>query len=191
MKTVIMNGRKGFRYARLGSIAALSLCLAPGFAFASETVDTQQPAVLPWISAVVKMNDAGVPQDVMANYVKNTSACLTLSADDIIYLHNHNVPTPLVTAMIEHGAAAPSASPAASVPMPATPAPAPVYGYPSTATYAQTPPDYGSDQTQPQVNYNYYGSSDYGNGYPHVLPVLPLLLLLLSGGLLPEPVLLP
>lgn len=169
MKTVIKRGLPGFGFARLGGVAALSLLLAGGAAFAAEVVETQSynQNVLPWISEVVKMNDAGVPQDVVANYIKNTSARSTLSADDIIYLHQHNVPTPLVTAMIEHGAAAPSVAPPASVPMPATPAPTPVYAYPSTATYAQTPPDYGSDQTQPVVNYNYYGSSGYGNGYPY------------------------
>jgi hypothetical protein len=177
MKTVIKRGLPGFRIARLGSIAAVSLCLAGGAAFAAEVVDAQMsspnPNVLPWISEVVKMNDAGVPQDVIANYVKNTSARSTLSADDIIYLHTRNVPTPIVTAMIEHGAAVPAAAPVASVPMPTTPAPTPVYGYPSTATYAQTPPDDGSDQTQPVVNYNYYGSSGYGYNYPYYSSYYP------------------
>jgi hypothetical protein len=174
MKVVIKRGWSGFRCARLGGIAALSLCLAAGAASAAEIADTQlsaPPTVLPWISEVVKMNDAGVPQEVIANYVKNTSARSTLSADDLIYLHNHNVSTTLMTAMIEHGAApAQTSAAAAGVPMPTTPAPA--YAQYPAYPQAQAPPPssadygYGTDQTQPVVNY-YYGSSGYNNGYPY------------------------
>jgi hypothetical protein len=175
MKVLIEKGRMGFRWARLGSIAALSLCLATGFAIAAETVDMQPPPanVLPWISEVVKMNNAGVPQDVMASYVRNNSARSTLSADDIIYLRNQNVPNTLITTMIEHGAVATQTTAPASVPMPTTAAPVPTYaGTPMYAQYGQAPQSsadyaYGTDQSQPVVNYNYYGSSGYGNGYPY------------------------
>src|SRR4029077_9326296 len=99
-------GRQGFRFARLGCVAAMSFCLASGTIFAAQTVDNQPaPAtVMPWVSDVVKMNDAGIAPDVIANYVRNTDARSTLTADDIIYLRDHGISSGLITSMIQHGA---------------------------------------------------------------------------------------
>jgi hypothetical protein len=160
MKLIINRGRQGFRCARLGWVAAAWLGLASGAVFAAQTPDNQTaPAtVMPWVSDVVKMNDAGISQDVIANYVRNTSAHSTLGADDIIYLRDRGISPVLITAMIQHGAVEQS-TPAAAIPMPATPAPAPNY-----AQYPAYPPasDY---QQQPDVNYNYYNYSYPDNGY--------------------------
>jgi hypothetical protein len=139
----------------------VSLCLASGVAFAAQTIDAQAPppTVLPWVSDVVKMNDAGIAPDVIANYVKNTPAHSSLGADDIIYLRDHGISPPLITAMIEHGAVGQSVQ---TVPI-AAPPPAPVY--------AQAPPpqDY-----QPPAAYDQQPLSQLR------LPG-PLLLFVLSG----------
>ena len=168
MKRLVKTGRQGFRWARLGSVAAVSFCLASGAAFAAQTTDAQAPppTVMPWVSDVVKMNDAGIAPDVIANYVRNTDARSTLGADDIIYLRDHGISTGLITTMIQHGAVGQSAPAAQTVPMPTTPAPAPTYAqYPP---YTQSPtPDYSAYQQQPDVNYNYYSYPNYGYSTPY------------------------
>jgi hypothetical protein len=168
MKLLKKTGFQGSRSVWLGCAAAAWLCLAAAPAFAAEAVETQPANVLPWISDVVKMNDAGVPPDLLANYVKNSPARSSLSADDIIYLKNHGVSTPIITAMIEHGAMAPSAYVAQA------PQPAPVYAQPQPQMVYQQPAadqqpvtvynDYG-DYSYPQYDYPYYPYY-YGYNYP-------------------------
>ena len=165
MKGIVKTGRQGFRFARLGCVAAVSLCLASGVALSAQTSDNQSPppSVMPWVSDVVKMNDAGIAPDVIVNYVRNTDARSTLDADSIIYLRDHGISSSLITTMIQHGAVAPSAPAPQSVPMPTTPAPTPAY-----AQYAAAPAqDYSADQPQPAVNYYYYSSPGYGYGTPY------------------------
>lgn len=161
MKVLVNKGRQGFRCARLGGVAVALFCLASIAAFAAQTGDNQPPpSVMPWVSDVVKMNNAGIAPDVIANYVRNTDARSSLTADDIIYLRDNGISSGLITAMIQHGAVPPSTPTAQPVPMPATPAPAPAY--------AQVPaPDYSDYQPQPAVNYNYYTSPDYSYSTPY------------------------
>jgi hypothetical protein len=164
MKVMVKTGRQGFRWARLGCIAGVSLFLVSGAVFAAQTTDAQTPppSVMPWVSDVVKMNDAGIAPDVIANYVRNTDARSTLGADDIIYLRDHGISTGLITTMIQHGAVTQSAPTAQTVPMPATPAPVPAY-----AQYPPSAPDYSAYQQQPDVNYNYYSYPNYGYSTPY------------------------
>jgi hypothetical protein len=160
MKEMVKTGRQGFRCARLGWIAAVSFCLASGATLAAQTADSQAPPVLPWVSDVVKMNDAGIAPDVIANYVKNTAARSTLTADDIIYLRDHGISPTLITAMIEHGAVSQTAQ---AAPMPAA-APAPVYAQAPPQDYQS--PDY-AQQPPTTVYYNYNTSPDYGYSAPY------------------------
>jgi hypothetical protein len=162
MKGIVKTGRQGFRCARLGCIAAVSLCLASGVALSAQTSDDQSPppSVMPWVSDVVKMNDAGIAPDVIVNYVRNTDARSSLTADDIIYLRDHSISSSLITTMIQHGAVATSAAAAQPVPMPPTPAPA-------YAQYPAVAPDDSAYQPQPAVNYNYYTYPNYGYSAPY------------------------
>ena len=165
MKGIVKTGRQGFRFARLGWVAAVSLSLASGVTLSAQTNDNQSPppSVMPWVSDVVKMNDAGITPDVIVNYVRNTDARSTLNADSIIYLRDHGISSSLITTMIQHGAVPPSAPAAQPVPMPATSAPIPSY-----AQYGAAPAqDYSDSQPQPAVNYNYYGSTGYGYNTPY------------------------
>lgn len=163
MKHLDKMGVQGSRNIWLAGLAAAGLCLAGHPALAAQDANSQAPAVLPWVSDVVKMNDAGVPPDLLANYIKNSPARSSLNADDIIYLRNHNISSGIITAMIEHGASAP----ATSAPQTA-PAPAPVYAQaPPPQTYQQPPVTY-ADQQPADVYYNYnYSYPDYGYSYPY------------------------
>jgi len=56
------------------------------------------------VDEVVKMYQGGVEADVILNYVENSSVPYHLSAEEIVRLHDLGVPSPIVTALIRHGA---------------------------------------------------------------------------------------
>jgi hypothetical protein len=176
MKLMAKMGYQGSRNMLLGCAFAACLCLAGSPLFADEAQGTP-PNVLPWISDVVKMSDAGIPPDVIANYIKNTSAHSTLSADDIIYLRDHKIPSNLITAMIEHGSVAQTEYAAQAAPPPQAPpayAPAPAYAQSPPPQYYQPPVTY-VDQQPATVYYNYsYPDYGYNYGYPYYWYSSPL-----------------
>ncbi len=162
MKLVAKMGYQGFRNAWLGCAFVACLCLAGSPSFADAPQGTP-PNVLPWISDVVKMSDAGIPPEVVANYIKNTTAHSTLSADDIIYLRDHKISPAIITAMIEHGAVGQQEN---AVPPPQAPpayAPAPAYAQATPPQYYQPPVTY----VQQQPATVYYSYPDYGYAYPY------------------------
>ena len=129
------------------------------------TVAQARP-VLSWIDEVVKLNAAGVPSDVIKNYIANSQSRSSLTADDIIYLRNSGVSSDLITAMITHGATA--SAMVASAPVPT---PAPQYYQPQP----YQPPVAYSDQTE-TPDYNYYPPSSYAYSYnyPAYYPYYPI-----------------
>ena len=155
---------------------ALLLALPAGLWAAQPDVPTAAPVpnatvapvrtVLPWIDEVVKLNAAGVPPDVIKNYITNSTSRSTLTADDIIYLRNSNVSSDLITAMITHGATA--STMVASTPVPA---PAPQNYQPQP----YQPPVAYSDQTV-TPDYDYYPPSSYAYNYsyPAYYPYYPI-----------------
>ncbi len=151
---------------------AACLCLAGSPVRAAETNDAQPANVLPWVSDVVKMNDAGIAQDVIGNYIKNTSARSTLTADDIIYLRDHGIPPATITAMIEHGAIGQSAPMTASIPMPQSAAPVPAYAQGSASAILSA--SARIFRLQPaSVVYNNYAYPDYGYSAPYYYNYYP------------------
>ncbi len=56
------------------------------------------------VDEVVKMYQGGVETDVILNYVENSSVPYHLNAEEIVQLHDIGVPSPIVTALIRHGA---------------------------------------------------------------------------------------
>jgi len=56
------------------------------------------------VDEVVKMYQGGVEADVILNYVENSKVPYHLSAEEIVRLHDLGVPSPIVTALIRHGA---------------------------------------------------------------------------------------
>ncbi len=139
------------------------------------------PAVSPAAAEVVKMAEAGTSDDVLLAYVKNSTSTYDLSADQILYLRDIGLSSPVITAMLSHDsdlrsqagsytydqklypptapppadtAPAPAPAPAAA-PEPA-PAPAPV-----AVEAPLTPPVYVSSPP-PEVSYFYDDLSPYG-----------------------------
>src|SRR6266536_2828401 len=56
------------------------------------------------VDEVVKMYQGGVEADVILNYVENSSVPYHLNAEEIVHLHDLGVPSPIITALIRHGA---------------------------------------------------------------------------------------
>jgi hypothetical protein len=70
---------------------------------------------------IMKMAAAGVGDDVLLAYVRNTKAPFHLSADDIIALKTDKVGSPVIEAILNHDApASADASPSPSAPAAAT-----------------------------------------------------------------------
>ena len=175
MNRLAKTGHKGFPNAFRGcALAALLLGLAGSSSMAQTTEAAAKPMVLPWIADVVKMSAAGVPQDVIQVYVKNSSAHSTLTPDDIVYLRDKGVATGVINTMIEHGASQPmavaTAAPVAQpqyMPQPSPYAPVP-QSYAPAPQYSDQPADY-SDQPSSSVYdiANSSPSNPYYYSYPY------------------------
>lgn len=194
MKPILQVGSEGFRKAALVCALAVASCMAAqaGLPLQTDVAQGSTAAapnthVLPWISDVVKMRDAGVPQDVIEVYAKNTRAKSAVTADDVLYLQSHGLSSGVITAMIEKGGAA--SQQAAPAPAYAAPAQTPAYAqppgypqapiYPTAPTYQPAPtyqqqPDYGTDGSSVSVSYigtpSYPYSYYYSYGYPYYYP---------------------
>jgi hypothetical protein len=107
----------------------------------------------PGVQDVVKLVKAGLSEDVILAHIRNAQAYYSLSADQIIFLHNQNVAQSEIAALLGPGSPAASASVtpasvapgpplnvpvAAPAPMAPALAPAPI-PTPATALYAPAP----------------------------------------------------
>ena len=102
------------------------------------------PQLSPAAAEVVRLAGAGTSEDVVLAYVQNSQAPFELNADQILYLKDLGVPSPVVTAMLNHDSAfhAQAPVPAAEAPAPAA-APMPV-GAPAAAPLAEQGPPPGA-----------------------------------------------
>ena len=84
----------------------LVLTFAAGlFAMASVSVNAAAVTsntnnVSPAVAQIVKMHDAGVPEDVLLSHVQSASVS-AVNADEIIYLHEMGVSKTVITALIQ------------------------------------------------------------------------------------------
>jgi hypothetical protein len=135
--------------------------------------------ISPAIKEIVRMSEAGMDPAVIQAHVENSTSGYAPKAEEIIYLHEHGIPGPIITAMIQRGAQAreettpapanatpPAAPPAASSPPPAqagvtyvAPAASPTYASPS---YASSSVIY-----VPYSGYNYCYSRPYFCSTPY------------------------
>lgn len=171
MKGLAKTGHQGFSKALRGcALGALLLCLAANAPAQSVTVSTNH-YIVPWIADVVKMSAAGVPQDVIQVYIKNSSARSTLTPDDIVYLRDNGVASGIINVMIEHGAMQTPTTYVAAQPQAATQAPVyaptPQYYEPPVAYYEQ-PSTSVTYIGEPYPSYPYY--YNYGYSYPFYYP---------------------
>ncbi len=111
---------------------------------------------------MAKLAQAGVGENVMLSYVSNSAVRFALTSDQIIYLNDLGVSGPVITAMLQHDAAA-----NAGLPLPAT-----------TPDTAANPP---SDQPVPDNNVTQlppatpavYPDPGYPPGYTDQAPQYP------------------
>lgn len=144
----------------------------------SEAQNDGSAAAQPVFSApaaeVLRMAEAGVAEDVLVAYVKNSDGRFELSADDILYMKDQGISTSVVTEMLNHDAqtrtytyeqklytpttpVAPPPPPSEAAPVQAEPSPAP-----ETAAPAAVPPPAYVNDAPPQVAYFYNDLAPYG-----------------------------
>jgi hypothetical protein len=119
---------------------------------------------------IAKMTEAGVDEKAILSYVEGLPP-MRVKADDVIYLHEKGVPSTIITALLQHAAAASAAQQqAATAAAAAAPAQAAQYAQPAqpaapTPVYIQQPePVYVSP---PPVVYTVPSYSYYAGCYPY------------------------
>jgi hypothetical protein len=55
------------------------------------------------IAEIAKMIESGVEVSVIQSYVENSTVPYNPSASDVLYLHEHGVPSPIITAILHRG----------------------------------------------------------------------------------------
>lgn len=116
---------------------------------------TANPPVSPAAAEVVRLAEAGTSDDVIVAYVQDSSAPFALTADQILYLRDIGVSSPVITAMLSRDATLRSQG----ITAPVAPAPAPVAV--EAPLVPQTPAEYVSSPP-PEVSYFYDELSPYG-----------------------------
>jgi hypothetical protein len=121
-------------------------------------------SISPPLREIVQMFDSGINPTVIQAYVESSSIAYQPNGDEIIYLHEHGIPSSIISAMIQRGAslreqtaaaqseaAAQADAPApanASTAAPPSPAPSPAevvsptYDYSGSPTYVYASPGY-------------------------------------------------
>lgn len=127
------------------------------------------------LKEIVKLSESGADASVIQAFVENSPVAYNPKAEEIIYLHDHGISNPIITAMIQHGAkvreqqAATQATLAASQPMPPPPIPGDAMAPQGEAPYEVTPPSdtypvYPADPgyAYPYPNYYYPAYPTFG-----------------------------
>ncbi len=115
--------------------------LAASLAFAVNVARAQN--LPPGVQDVVKLEKAGLSDDVILTQIKVSGTTCNLSVDQIIYLKQQGVSDPVIKALMAGSAPAPApavTAPAAPAPAVAPPAPAPAVVMPSTPAPPVAPP---------------------------------------------------
>jgi len=158
---------KNFKYS--GLLAVLALVGRVGLAQEPYTAAPPpaqaapvQANLSPGAAEVVRLAQSGVSEDVVLAYVQNSQSTFNLSADDVVYLRDVGLSSPVITSMINHDNALRGQQPQYSPP-PATPVPTEP---PSTAPVEaplvpSTGPDYVANPPA-DVTYFYDDLSPYG-----------------------------
>ena len=115
------------------------------------------------IDDVVKMLDAGVAKEVVKTYVDISPIPFRPSAEEIIALNQHGVPSDIVNAMILRGAMLRSQPTPAQPVVQTAPAPAPAQTTPATPDYFYV---YPGPATAPAYTPAYEPSYPYVETYP-------------------------
>jgi hypothetical protein len=136
------------------------------------------PAVSPGAAEVIKMAEAGTSDDVLLGYIKNSTSTFDLSADQILYLRDIGISSPVITGMLNRDSDLRNQAPAytydqklypATVPPPASVAPEQIpppeqapAPQPAAVEAPLTPPPTYVSSPPPEVGYFYDNLSPYG-----------------------------
>jgi hypothetical protein len=120
---------------------------------------------------VVRLAEAGTADDVLLAYVQNAASLFGLTTDQILYLRDIGLSSPVITAMLTHDGARSTPPPASPLYQPvyppsAPPAPAPVsLSVPQTVvpSLAMSPPPVYVSSPPANVTYFYDGLAPYGS----------------------------
>jgi len=99
----------------------------------AQTAAPQAPAFPEGVNEVLKLQKGGVPADIIVHYVNNSPLSFYLSADNVIYLQQQDVPAQVITTMIQRNGdmqRQTAQAQAQIAPPPVAQAPAASYGYP-------------------------------------------------------------
>jgi hypothetical protein len=119
--------------------------------------------VSPSAAEVVRLAQAGTSEEVIVSYVQNSPAAFELTADQILYLRDIGVTSPVITAMLSRDTtlrSQPMPSGSVSAP-PSVQMPPPEAAAVSAPLVPEAPPTYVSSPP-PDVSYFYDGLSPYG-----------------------------
>jgi hypothetical protein len=127
------------------------------------------------VQELVKMSEAGTDPAVIQSYVDASNVAYVPRPDEIIYMHEHGIPSTVITSMIQHGAklreqiaqAAPQMAQAPAAPQAQPASPTYIVQQPAP-TYVETPSYVYSSPSVVYVPYagsSYYGGGYYGGGY--------------------------
>lgn len=155
--------------------AAAWVCLTSGSFCGAQTATTNGPALSPDLQEVVALSKEQMGDEVITNYIHSTGKAYQLSADQIIYLKNQGVSSPVLNALIQTATLGPNPGlntppdPAVAIPTtpppvevntpapaPVTPAGANIVTPPLVPTTPAPPPDAPPDAPQPDVNLAYF-----------------------------------
>src|SRR6266436_9151558 len=61
-----------------------------------------QANLSPGAAEVVRLAQSGVTEDVVLAYIQNSQSTFNLAADDVVYLRDVGLSSPVITAMLNH-----------------------------------------------------------------------------------------
>lgn len=124
------------------------------------------PANSCWSSAeVVKLWKAGVGNDVMLAFIQKSRFVFNLSVNDILYLKDAGIPSPIITAMLNHDGSLRSQNPGGPALNAPNQPPVPVQpdypGAPPPVVMDQAPPPVPMEVVPVAPGPDYYWAPDY------------------------------
>jgi hypothetical protein len=148
------------------SLRAQSDPAAPATTSDAAQKDAQRLKIASPIEEIVQLNQSGVGDPVIVNYIQNSDRTYRLNAQDIIKLRDQGVSTEVTTALIQRGAEQRQATAEADNQRQATEATtvavAPTYQTPPAETPASAVTYYEPVEPRSTVSVTYFGSSGYG-----------------------------
>ena len=110
----------------------------------------KEASLSPGVQQVARMAEIQLDEAVIQSYVTNSATRFNLQPEDLFHLHEHGVPSSVITAMIERGAELRAKAP--PEPPSPPPPPAPTYYQParvSTVNYIASPAIYSPAMYRP------------------------------------------